>query len=92
VCDDAVLLTPPPTAALLLPSPVTYLPCFAAASVTRLQAKKPTWQKARILHLSTQLEDSMFNSKESLVQPTKILQNYNPACESPESFRHFRRA
>eukprot|EP00903_Cladosiphon_okamuranus_P015946 g14729.t1 len=30
--------------------------------------KKPSWQKARILHLSTQLEDSMFNSKESLAE------------------------
>lgn len=36
-------------------------------SVTCLEMKKPSWQKARILHLSTQLEDSMFNSKESLV-------------------------
>lgn len=37
------------------------------SSVTCLQMKKPSWQKARILHLSTQLEDSIFNSKESLV-------------------------
>lgn len=36
-------------------------------SVTCLQNKKPSWQKTRILHLSTQLEDSMFNSKTSLV-------------------------
>eukprot|EP00752_Nemacystus_decipiens_P012671 g11225.t1 len=34
--------------------------------VTCLEMKKPSWQKARILHLSTQLEDSMFNSRESL--------------------------
>ncbi|CAM9578104.1 unnamed protein product [Scytosiphon promiscuus] len=31
--------------------------------VTCLESKKPSWQKARILHLSTQLEDSMFNAK-----------------------------
>ncbi|CAB1120210.1 unnamed protein product [Ectocarpus sp. CCAP 1310/34] len=36
--------------------------------VTCLQTKKPSWQKTRILHLSTQLEDSMFNSKASLAE------------------------
>ncbi|CAM9253519.1 unnamed protein product [Ectocarpus sp. 13 AM-2016] len=36
--------------------------------VTCLQTKKPSWQKTRILHLSTQLEDSMFNSKTSLAE------------------------
>ncbi|CAM9195075.1 unnamed protein product [Ectocarpus fasciculatus] len=36
--------------------------------VTCLQKKKPSWQKTRILHLSTQLEDSMFNSKTSLAE------------------------
>ncbi|CAN0524548.1 unnamed protein product, partial [Ectocarpus sp. 8 AP-2014] len=36
--------------------------------VTCLETKKPSWQKTRILHLSTQLEDSMFNSKTSLAE------------------------
>ncbi|CAM9091953.1 unnamed protein product [Ectocarpus sp. 4 AP-2014] len=36
--------------------------------MTCLQTKKPSWQKTRILHLSTQLEDSMFNSKTSLAE------------------------
>lgn len=35
--------------------------------VNTLERKKPNWEKARILHLSTQLEESMFMTQHSLV-------------------------
>lgn len=44
--------------------------CGCLVSVTCLEKKKPGWQKARILHLSTQLEESLFLSKESMVRFT----------------------
>lgn len=46
---------------------------YRTISVTCLETKRPSWQKARILHLSSQLEESMFFSGGSMVRFTYAL-------------------
>lgn len=54
--------------------------CLLTFSVTCLEAKRPSWQKARILHLSSQLEESMFFSGGSMVRCTFFMSDSADEC------------
>lgn len=58
---------------LLFVGVCAFVCAYRTISVTCLETKRPSWQKARILHLSSQLEESMFFSGGSMVRFTYAL-------------------